>query len=268
VAFWRLDRRAEALRALRRAVRLAPDESDPLRNLGLALLELGRPDRAVEVLRRAAALSPGQAPALLDLAEAAFEAGRHAEAASALDQAAGLDGTAIGSRPRSLAVRDALRLDRLREDVDGAPRERPDLEGAALRALLGAGEALGGILRRRGRVTTLVFFGAALALAVAGARLLPPFVDHYLLRDAVTVVARAPVDDDANVRDRLAHAINEWGMQSVVEAERCEIRTRPSWRRITCEYAVPRDLLPGWTRTLSFRLDVEQPYVVRPEGPR
>jgi Flp pilus assembly protein TadD len=268
VALWGLDRRADAVRALRRAVRLAPDEPDPLRNLGLALLELGRPDQAVDVLRRAAALSPGQAPALLDLAEAAFAAGRRAEAASALDRAAGLDATAIGSRPRSLAARDALRLDRLREDADGAPRDRPDLQGAALHALLGAGETLGGVLHLRGRVTTLVFLGAALALAVAGARLLPPFVDHYLLRDAVTVVARAPVDDDANVRDRLAHAIHDRGMQSVVEAERCEIRTRPSWRRITCEYAVRRDLLPGWTRTLSFRLDVEQPYVVRPEGLR
>ena len=121
VALWGLGRRAEALRALRRAAHLAKDEPDPLRNLGLALLELGRPDRAVDVLRRAAALSPGQAPALLDLAEAAFEAGRHAEAQGALDQASGLDATAIASRPRSLAARDALRLERLRAEAGELP---------------------------------------------------------------------------------------------------------------------------------------------------
>ena len=267
VALWGLDRRAEALRALRRAAHLAQDEPDPQRNLGLALFELGRPDQAVDVLRRAAALSPGQAPALLDLAEAAFEAGRHAEAQGALDQASGLDATVIASRPRSLAARDALRLERLRGEEGDTPRRRTDLQGVALRALLGAGEALG-VLRPRGHVATPLVLGAALVVAVAAARLLAPVVDHYLLRDAITVVARAPVDDDANVRDRLEHAIHERGMETIVEAQQCAIQTRPSWRRITCEYAVPRKILPGWSRTLSFRIDVEQPYVAPAEGRR
>jgi Flp pilus assembly protein TadD len=267
VALWGLDRRAEALRALRRAAHLAQDEPDPQRNLGLALFELGRPDQAVDVLRRAAALSPGQAPALLDLAEAAFEAGRHAEAQGALDQASGLDATVIASRPRSLAARDALRLERLRGEEGDTPRRRTDLQGVALRALLGAGEALG-VLRPRGHVATPLVLGAALVVAVAAARLLAPVVDHYLLRDAITVVARAPVDDDANVRDRLEHAIHERRMETIVEAQQCAIQTRPSWRRITCEYAVPRKILPGWSRTLSFRIDVEQPYVAPAEGRR
>jgi Flp pilus assembly protein TadD len=267
VALWGLGRRAEALRALRRGAHLAKDEPDPVRNLGLALLELGRPDRAVEALRRAAALSPGQAPALLDLAEAAFEAGRHAEAEKALDEASGLDATAIASRPRSQAARDALRLDRLRGEEGGTASPRRDLPSVALGALLGAGEALG-VSRPRGRVAAPLFLAGALVVAVAAARLLAPVVDHYLLRDAVTVVARAPVDDDANVRDRLEHAIRERGMESVVEAQRCEIRTRPAWRRITCDYAVPRKILPGWSRTLSFRIDVEQPYVAPSESRR
>jgi Flp pilus assembly protein TadD len=267
VALWGLGRRAEALRALRRAAHLAKDEPDPLRNLGLALLELGRADRAVDILRRAAALSPGQAPALLDLAEAAFEAGRRAEAEGALDRAAGLDATAISSRPRSLAARDALRLDRLREEAGDATRRRPDLQGLALRAVLGVAETLG-VLWPRGPVATPLLLGGALIVAVAAARLLAPVVDHYLLRDAVTVVARAPVDDDANVRDRLEHAIKEQGMETAVEAQRCAIQTRPSWRRITCEYAVPRKILPGWSHTLSFRIDVEEPYVSPAESRR
>ena len=267
VALWDLGRRADALRALRRAAHIAKDEPAPLRNLGLALLEIGRPDRAVEALRRAAALSPGQAPALLDLAEAAFEAGRHAEAQGALDRASGIDATAIVSRPRSLAARDALRHERLRAEGGEAPRRSPDLHGVALRALLGAGETLGG-LWPRGRVATPLFLGAALVSVVAASRLLARVVDHYLLRDAVTVVARAPVDDDVNVRDRLAHAIDERGMEMVVDAQRCAIQTRPAWRRITCEYAVPRKILPGWSRTLSFRIDVEQPYVAPAEGRR
>ena len=57
-------------------------------------------------------------------------------------------------------------------------------------------------------------------------------------------------------------------MESVIEAERCDIQTRPAWRRITCAYSVPRKLLPGWSHTLAFRIDVEQPYVAGPEGRR
>jgi Flp pilus assembly protein TadD len=260
VALWGLGRREEALRSLRRGAHLAKHAPDPLRNLGLALLESGRPERAVEVLRRAAALSPGQAPALLDLAEAAFDAGRPVEAEAALDRATGLDATAIASRPRSLAARDALRFDRMRTEVGDAARRRPDLPGLAIRAVLAAAEALGVARPRRG-VFGPVVLAAVLAVAVAAARLLGPIVDHYLLRDAVTTVARAPVDDDGNVRDRLAHAIRERGMEAFVETDSCTVRTRPSWRRITCDYAVPRTILPGWSHTLSFRVDVEQPFV-------
>jgi Flp pilus assembly protein TadD len=267
VALWGLGRREEALRSLRRGAHLAKDAPDALRNLGLALLESSRPEEAVEVLRRAAALSPGEAEALLDLAEAAFDAGRRSEAEGALDEATGLDATAIASRPRSLAARDALRFDRLRAEVGDAARRRPDLPGLAIRAVLGAAEALGVSRPRRG-VAGPVALAAALAVAVAAARLLGPVVDHYLLRDAVTTVARAPVDDDGDVRDRLAHAIRERGMEAVLDADRCTVWTRPSWRRITCEYAVPRTILPGWSRTLGFRIDVEQPYVAAREDER
>jgi tetratricopeptide (TPR) repeat protein len=267
VALWGLGRTTDALRALRRGADLAKDAPEPLRNLGLALLELGRPDRALEALRRAAALSPGQAPALLDLAEAAFDAGRHAEAEGALEKATALDPTAVASRPRSLAVRDTLRLDRLRADVGSAPRPPLDLQGVALRALLGAGEALGGA-RPRGRWSTPFLLAGSVVVAVAAVRLASPVIDHYLLSDAVTVVARAPVDGDEDVRDRLEHAIRERGMESLVQAERCEIRTRRSWRRITCEYAVSRKILPGWSRTFPFRIDVEQPYVAPDESRR
>jgi Flp pilus assembly protein TadD len=265
VALWGLGRRAEALRALRRGAHLAKDGTDSLRNLGLALLEMGRADQAVEVLRRVVALSPARAFALLDLAEAAFEAGRDAEAEKALDEAAAFDPTAIASRPKSLAARDALRLDRLRGEPAGP--KRPDLRGAALGALLGAGDALG-VSRPKGRHAAPFVLACGVVAALAAFRLLGPLVDHYLLRDAVTTVARAPVDDDGNVRDRLAHAIHEREMDSVLEADRCEIRTRPDWRRITCEYAVPRSILPGWSRTLRFRIDVEQPYVVPVESRR
>jgi tetratricopeptide (TPR) repeat protein len=264
-ALWALDRRLEAVKALRRAARLAPKQADLWRNLGLALIELGRARDAVEPLGKAAALSPGEASARLDLAEAAFEAGRRAQAEQALDDAGRLDPTAIASRPRSLAVREALRLERLRGSVPARPR-RADVSGMAVSAVVGAEQLVRHAFRARGRIVSTLLLVAALVLVGAAVQVLPPYVDHFLLRDDVAVVARAPVDDDANVRDRLEHAVRARRMESVVDVGRCEIQSRESWRRITCEYAVPVEILPGWNRVLPFRVDVEQPYVTRPPG--
>jgi hypothetical protein len=77
----------------------------------------------------------------------------------------------------------------------------------------------------------------------------------------VAEVARAPVQDDVNVRDRLAHAVAARHMESWVDPEACALRTQPAWRRITCAYSVPVEMLPGWTLELAFRIDVEQPLV-------
>ncbi len=264
-ALWSLDRRPEALKALRRGARLGPKQPDAWRNLGLALLEDGHPRDAVEPLRKAASLSPGQAGPLLDLAEAAFEAGRGARAAQAMEAAARIDPTAIASRPRSLAVREAIQLQRLRGAASPRPW-RPDLSGIAVSVLLGTEELVRGAFGRRGRILSALFLAATLAVVGVAVRVLHPYVDHYLLSDDVAVVARAPVEDDANVRDRLEHAVRNRRMESVVDTSRCAIQSRPPWRRITCEYAVTLEIVPGWTRVVPFRLDTEQPYVTRPPG--
>ncbi len=147
-----------------------------------------------------------------------------------------------------------------------APSWRPDLSRTAVSALAGAEQLLRGAFRGRGRILSALLLLATLAVVGVALQILPPYVDHFLLRDDVTVVARAPVDDDANVRDRLEHAVRERKMESVVDVGRCEIQSRASWRRISCEYAVPVEILPGWTRVLPFRIEVEQPYVTRPPG--
>jgi Tfp pilus assembly protein PilF len=55
----------------RAALRLQPDHQDSLRNLGIVLLELGKPDDALGFLRRAVQLNPGdiQAQSTLEKAE-------------------------------------------------------------------------------------------------------------------------------------------------------------------------------------------------------
>ncbi|HEX9188116.1 MAG TPA: tetratricopeptide repeat protein [Vicinamibacteria bacterium] len=263
VALWNLGRKEEAVARWRRAARLGDWRPEPLRNLGLGLRDLGRADEAFTVLRRAAALAPGGIEPLLDLGEAAFEAGRVAEAEAAFADAVRLDPRSVASRPSSLAARDALRRQRVVEPTHARPALEP--LGLVLSAIAHAEAAIRRLPRSK-RLGGPLFLGAALLAATAALRVLPPYVDHYLLRDDLAAVARASVEDDFQVRDRLAHAIRERGLEGVVEADRCEVHTRTAWRRITCAYVVPLEILPGLPpRRLSFRVDVEQPYVL-PRG--
>ena len=104
-----------------------------------------------------------------------------------------------------------------------------------------------------------------MALGWLSWNLAPPYVTHYLLEDDVADVARAPLRDDAVVRDRLRRTIERRGLQRQLDADRCEVTTEPGWRRITCDYTVRIQVLPAVWRTLRLRIDVEQPFLVDPE---
>ena len=258
VALWHQGRTAESLRRLRRAARLRPDSAEGLENLGVALLECERVDEACEVLRAAAAIARDSVRAQLELAEAAFAAGRLELSSEALALASQLDPTAITTRPRSLAARDGVQLERIRAELKQARTSGVgDLTG---RLLLDGADALRALVHARGRLGHWLALAAVLVAVAAISRVVPPYVDHFLLRDDVAAVARAPVASDAEVRDRLAHQVAARRMRHLLDPDRCDVSSRPPWRRITCDYQVSVSLLPGVDRTLAFRIDVEQPY--------
>ena len=204
---------------------------------------------------------PTRADLHLDLAEALHDAGRHDEATRALDEAQRLDPAAIAGRPRSREIRDALRLRGVQGEVER--EKRPRL--GPLESLLHLPVdliAYVGALRPRVKVAASLALLTLLALGWASLRLLPHYVTSYLILDDITVIARAPVRDDAVVRDRLAHAVRRRGLDGRLDPERCHIETRPGWRRISCSYSVEAALLPGFRPTLRFDLDVEEPYLV------
>jgi tetratricopeptide (TPR) repeat protein len=264
IALLRTGRVEEGLAALRRSVQIRPDEPDFRRDLGLALAALRRHGEAVDVLRRVAERWPQRVEAHLDLAEALDDAGRVAESARALAAAERLDPTILARRPRSRRIRDAARAREIREEV---ARERTSpgvgrrLVGMGL-GLLEAVFAWGGRhIRLSGPILAL-----ALAVFAWGTwRLAPPYFARYLMEDDIVVVARAPVRDDAVVQDRLAHAVHRRGLDERLGPGSCRIETEPGWRRISCHYEVPVEVLPRVWRTLRFDIDVEQPYLVEPE---
>lgn len=265
---WERGRRRDAVALLQRGSRKAPHDRGLHRNLGVALLHSGQADEAVAAFRAAVACGGADAGAQLDLAEALAECGRGEEAGVALAEATRLDPGAIASRPAALQARDALRRHELRDQAPAGPARSPSFRGALAHALAFVAQAAAGAGGVRRGAATLLLVCPLAALVSAGWLFAPHWLRHLLFKDDVAAVARAPVEDDANVRDRLAHAVSARGLESVLDPERCAVQTQPGWRRITCAYEVPVEVLPGWTHTLAFRVDVEQPFVVAAHSPR
>jgi len=267
-ALWELGQRHEAITVLRRGCRKAPSDREVRRNLGVALLGTGQVGAATKAFRAAAACGADDAGALLDLAEALAQAGRGDEVGAVLAEVARLDPGAIANRPAALEARDALRLQELHEQAEAAPARPHSAADVLAHAALVVAQAASGIGRARRSATALVLAALLVAVGLAGWRIGPHWFRNQLFRDDIATVARAPVEDDTNVRDRLAHAVNERRLEAVLDPQRCIVHTQFAWRRISCTYSVPVEVLPGWTHTFAFDVDVEQPFVARPSTPR
>jgi Flp pilus assembly protein TadD len=255
LALWGSGRAGDALRTLRSALDAAPDDAELHRALGSLLLEIGRPHQAVDPLAAAVRHRPGEATRHLELAEALHAAGRDDEAEAALAEALHLDPSALAARPQSQDVAAALRQRRLRAGLraETAAEGRP---GRLRRWVGGIAAARWPRLNPR----ALLLLGAVAAVIRVVWVVAPPYYARFLLEDDIAEVARAPVRDDADIRDRLAHVVRRRGLDAYVDSASFEIHTLPKWRRVACRYQVPVQPVPGLTWTLHFHIDVERPY--------
>jgi tetratricopeptide (TPR) repeat protein len=261
VAHWCLGDDEDAQHAFRRAARLRPNSAAVQRNLGYALLEAGERDNAFCAFRDAIALRPEDAQARADLGDALYGVGRKREAEEAYAEAARLDPQCLTQRETSRKARAAMLGAQLRDELR-SEEEAPSLQERGFRAILAsrpaarALAALGG-----GSARAVLVLLAVVALRAAWA-FVPPHVSHYLLQDDVTEIARAPVRSDADVLDRLQHAVEKRGLASYVDPRSFEIATRPKWRRITGDYTMPMRLFPGLSTNLHFHVAAEEPYIL------
>jgi Flp pilus assembly protein TadD len=261
IAHWRLGEEEEARAAFRKAAQLRPGSAAVQRNLAYAMSAAGDVAAALAAFRQAVSLRPDDAQAQADLADALFAAGRIREAEAAFAEAVRLDPYSLADRETSQKARAAMLGAQLRDEMrrEDGPPSVPESGWNALLAAPSAARTVAGMGRR------LRTAGAALlllALARVGWVLIPPHVSHYLFQDDVTEIARAPVRDDGDVRDRLQHAVEERGLGGLVDTAAFEIVTKPKWRRITGDYQVPVRVFPGWSPTLRFHVAAEQPYIV------
>ena len=263
VVLWAHGRTAGALRAFREAARLAPDDDELKRNLALALGAAGRHEEALRLFDEVARSRPGSAEAHLDRAEALHALGRDAEVDEAIDEALRLDAMALAARPHIGEMLDARRLKRLMEEL--AP-ERPAASAQiASRVFLALDDAAGGLAGVRRRVGSVLLLVSLAVVGYGTFRAVPPHITRYLLQDDIAGIAGAPVREDADVLDRLMHAVRERGLSAHVRESNFEIQTRPKWRRITCRYEVPVELLPGLVHTFRFHIETEKPYLAEPD---
>lgn len=264
VVLWEHGRTAGAVRAFREAVRLAPDDLELKRNLGLALGGLGRHEEALALFHELARDRPGEAEAHLDLAEALHALGRDAEVDKAVDEALRLDAMALAARPHIGEILDARRRQRLVEEL---ARDRPaeGHESIGYRVAGALGDAAVGLGAVRRRAASLLLLAALFVIGYATYRVVPHHISRHLLEDDIAGIAGAPVRDDADILDRLMHAVARRGLAAHIRESNFEIQTGPKWRRIVCRYEVPVQILPGLVHTFRFHIETEKPYLAQPD---
>lgn len=263
-ALWDLGRHADALRALERAVQIEPSRPELRRNLALAQLAADRPEEAITSFRQAVRLRP-DAESNLDLADALHASGRDTEARESVDKALRIDPGCLRDRPATRERHYAMRIADMRSELS-QEAQRGDgplapVRRAAFAVLFVLARGLRRLMPRLGVAGTLVSYLALAAVGYSVWLFVPPYVDYFILKDRLAEIAGAPLEDDAEVRERLLHAVQERGLEAQIREENCQIETRPRWRTIQCEYAAPIRFMPGIEHELRFRLRVEKPYL-------
>jgi Flp pilus assembly protein TadD len=256
VALFACGRHGDAASAFRKAVEHGRDDADAHRNLGLALLASGQPEPAASSLKEATRLRPDDPQGHLELGDVLYGLGRDAEALAAYDEAVRLLPSCLLDRPSSRENREAIHLERLKEEIGAEARPA---RGAPLwAAFFTGGRVLRGLVPRpRNAAWVLV---ACLVLGRAGWAVLLPCVDYWSFKDKVSEIAGAPIRGDEEILELVMGAAAERGLEAQVKESSCSVETRGKWRVIRCEYDRQIQLLPGVAPTLHFRFKVERPF--------
>jgi tetratricopeptide (TPR) repeat protein len=263
-ALWATGDTRAAVDAFHDAVQRAPYRASFRRNLGRALAALGRHEESLPCFREALALLPKDAAVQRELGDALFASGQSQEAEAAYARATELEPTAVASSPHSRQAQQALVVERLRKEL--VPESPPlgALERRVWSGVLAAAPALRGVGRdaRRalGRGRLVIALSVLGLLAYAGWRVVPAYVDHYVLKDAAAEVARAPVRDDHEVMEMLMHVVARHGLAADVRARDCVVKSAERWRTVSCRYVRQLRLLPGLSHAAHFSFSVEEPF--------
>jgi len=116
--------------------------------------------------------------------------------------------------------------------------------------------------RGQGKLGTVVSLLALGAFLYAVVNVGPAYFSDYALGDQMREIARlgrGMYPDDA-IRDKLMRAVTENGLEAYLDRSSFEVDTRESTRRIKVAYERELKILPGWTKTVLFSHQVDEPF--------
>ena len=129
-------------------------------------------------------------------------------------------------------------------------------------------ELLDWIFARLSRVLSLF---VVLVVSQVAWTLVPPYVACWRLQDDVKLVARwhaAHTDepgDTSELRLGLMQAVRDRKLDAYVSDGDFQIEANSVALRISCDYHVDVEVLPGHTHTIRFQFHVEEPILPKPD---
>jgi hypothetical protein len=129
-------------------------------------------------------------------------------------------------------------------------------------------ELLDWIFARLSRVLSLF---VVLVVSQVAWTLVPPYVACWRLQDDVKLVARwhaAHTDepgDTSELRLGLMQAVRDRKLDAYVSEGDFQIEANSVALRISCDYHVDVEVLPGHTHTIRFQFHVEEPILPKPD---
>jgi len=260
ITLWALGKHREALRSFQRAVQLSPDGPSPRRNLGLALAEMGRSVEAEAALKESIKLAPDDAETRADLAALLEGLGRASEAVASFKEALLLDPKCLSTRLDLQESFQAASLKDLHHELE--PKEISLAMRLALSAIdlvLELSQRVRYYLVSLKRLKVWIPLVIVSTAGYGGWLVVPPYVQYFVFKDKMREIARAPVQDDAEVLEILMHEVRERRLEDYIHESSFVITTKPRWRNVVCDYDVSIQILPGLARKVHFRIQVEEP---------
>ena len=113
------------------------------------------------------------------------------------------------------------------------------------------------------RLSSIMWFLALVAFGYAVWHVAPTYIAGYNLVDKMNEMARAPKYNhpDEVILDRLMKSVREERLERYIVRSDFKIQTYENSRKISVEYDVPLQVLPGFKRTFHFKHDADQPII-------
>lgn len=114
-----------------------------------------------------------------------------------------------------------------------------------------------------GRLSSIVWLVVLIGFGYAVWHVGPVYFAGYSLVDKMNEMARAPKYNhpEEKIRDLLMKEVRERRLEQYIYRNDFVIQTYENSRRISVEYDVPIQVLPGYTRTFHFRHEADQPII-------